>query len=53
VDSIYFSVVTMDTAGYGDIHPQFAVGKILALIIAVDSLLKTFIHLTVENYDIC
>ena len=35
VDSIYFSVVTMATVGYGDIHPQSTVGKILALILIV------------------
>jgi voltage-gated potassium channel len=35
VDSIYFSVVTMATVGYGDIHPQSLVGKILALILIV------------------
>lgn len=33
VDSIYFSVVTMATVGYGDIHPQSSAGKILALIL--------------------
>jgi len=35
VDSIYFSVVTMATVGYGDIHPQSTGGKILALILIV------------------
>jgi hypothetical protein len=35
VDSIYFTIVTMATVGYGDIHPQSNVGKILALILIV------------------
>ncbi len=33
VDSIYFAIVTMATVGYGDIHPQSNVGKVLALIL--------------------
>lgn len=35
VDAIYFSIVTMATVGYGDIHPQSAIGKILALLLIV------------------
>ena len=34
-DAIYFSIVTMATVGYGDIHPQSEIGKILALLIIV------------------
>jgi voltage-gated potassium channel len=34
-DAIYFSIVTMATVGYGDIHPQTDMGKILALIIII------------------
>lgn len=34
-DAVYFTIVTMATVGYGDIHPQSLVGKILALIIIV------------------
>lgn len=34
-DAIYFTIVTMATVGYGDIHPQTQIGKILALIIIV------------------
>ena len=35
LDSIYFSIVTMATVGYGDIHPQTEIGKFLALIIII------------------
>jgi hypothetical protein len=35
VDAIYFSIVTMATVGYGDLHPQTAAGKILALVLIV------------------
>lgn len=34
-DAIYFSIVTMATVGYGDIHPQTEIGKILALVIII------------------
>ena len=34
-DAIYFSIVTMATVGYGDIHPQTEVGKMLVLIIII------------------
>ena len=35
VDAAYFSIVTMATVGYGDIHPQSALGKILALVLII------------------
>jgi hypothetical protein len=35
MDAIYFSIVTMATVGYGDIHPQTEIGKILTLIIII------------------
>ena len=35
VDAIYFSIVTMATVGYGDIHPQTEIGKILTLLIII------------------
>lgn len=34
-DAFYFTIVTMATVGYGDIHPQTDIGKFLALIIIV------------------
>ena len=35
MDSIYFSIVTMATVGYGDIHPQTTLGKILTLALII------------------
>ncbi len=35
IDSIYFSIVTMATVGYGDIHPQTDIGKFITLIIII------------------
>ena len=51
VDSIYFSVVTMATVGYGDIHPQSAVGKILALILIIGGV-GTFLGVVASITDI-
>ena len=51
VDSIYFSVVTMATVGYGDIHPQSSVGKILALILIVGGV-GTFLGVVASITDI-
>lgn len=34
-DALYFTIVTMATVGYGDIHPQTDIGKLLALIIII------------------
>jgi voltage-gated potassium channel len=34
-DAIYFSIVTMATVGYGDLHPQTDIGKFLTLIIII------------------
>jgi len=35
MDAIYFSIVTMATVGYGDIHPHTEIGKILTLLVIV------------------
>jgi hypothetical protein len=34
-DAFYFSIVTIATVGYGDIHPATHVGKILAIILII------------------
>lgn len=51
VDSIYFSFVTMATVGYGDIHPQSTLGKILALILIVGGV-GTFLGVVASVTDI-
>jgi hypothetical protein len=50
-DSIYFSVVTMATVGYGDIHPLSPLGKILALILIVGGV-GTFLGVVARITDI-
>jgi len=35
VDAFYFSIVTVATVGYGDIHPTTTLGKILAIALIV------------------
>lgn len=35
VDALYFSVVTVATVGYGDIHPATSAGKLLAVTVIV------------------
>jgi voltage-gated potassium channel len=51
VDSVYFSIVTMATVGYGDIHPQSAFGKILALVLIIGGV-GTFLGLVAGITDI-
>ena len=34
-DAFYFTVVTIATVGYGDIHPNAQTGKILAVVLIV------------------
>ncbi len=35
LDAFYYSVVTVATVGYGDIHPTTAMGKVLAIVLIV------------------
>lgn len=35
IDSLYFSVVTVATVGYGDIHPTSPSGKLLAVVLII------------------
>ena len=51
VDAIYFSVVTMATVGYGDIHPTSDVGKILVLVLIVGGV-GTFLGVVASITDI-
>jgi voltage-gated potassium channel Kch len=51
LDSLYFSVVTLTTVGYGDLSPQTAVGKIFTIIYIILGLgiLSSFIVLLAEH----
>ena len=51
-DAIYFSIVTMATVGYGDIHPQTDIGKILTLIIIIGGV-GTFLGVIASIRFIC
>lgn len=35
LDALYFSIVTISTVGYGDIHPMSQEGKLLAIVIII------------------
>ncbi len=50
-DAIYFSIVTMATVGYGDIHPQSEIGKFLALVIIVGGV-GTFLSVVASITDL-
>jgi voltage-gated potassium channel len=51
VDAVYFSIVTMATVGYGDIHPQSLAGKILALLLIVGGV-GTFLGVVASVTDV-
>ena len=51
VDAIYFAIVTMATVGYGDIHPQSSIGKVLALILIVGGV-GTFLGIVASITDL-
>lgn len=50
-DAIYFSIVTMATVGYGDIHPLSGIGKILAIILIIGGV-GTFLGVVASITDI-
>ena len=50
-NAIYFSIVTMATVGYGDIHPQTEIGKILALIVIIGGV-GTFLGIIASVTDL-
>jgi len=51
VDAAYFSIVTMATVGYGDIHPQSVLGKILAIVLIVGGV-GTFLGVVASITDL-
>ncbi len=51
IDSLYFTVVTLTTVGYGDLHPETTVGKVFTvfyLLIGV-GVLVAFLTLTARH----
>ncbi len=50
-NAIYFSIVTMATVGYGDIHPQTPIGKILTIIIIIGGV-GTFLSVVASITDV-
>lgn len=50
-DAAYFSIVTMATVGYGDIHPQTAPGKILAIVLIIGGV-GTFLGVVASITDL-
>jgi len=51
VDAIYFSIVTMATVGYGDIHPQHVIGKLLAIVLIIGGV-GTFLGIVASVIDL-
>ena len=51
LDSLYFSVVTLTTVGYGDLSPQTSLGKIFTMVYIILGLgiLSSFIVLLAEH----
>ncbi|HBT88399.1 potassium channel family protein [Desulfobacter sp.] len=51
INAIYFSIVTMATVGYGDIHPKTEIGKILTIIIIIGGV-GTFLSIVASITDV-
>ena len=53
VDSLYFSVITLTTIGYGDFSPATDAGKIFTLVYTMIGLgvILSFIHTIYHHYD--
>ena len=51
VDALYFTVVTVATVGYGDIHPATVAGKVVAMIIIVTGV-GTFLGVVANATDL-
>jgi len=51
VDAVYFSIVTMATVGYGDIHPESAIGKLLAIVLIIGGV-GTFLGIVASITDL-
>lgn len=53
IDSIYFSIITLTTIGYGDFSPQTNAGKIFTIfyIIIGIGIILTFVNTVYDHYD--
>lgn len=53
IDSIYFSVITLSTIGYGDFSPQTDAGKLFAIlyIIIGVGIILNFIQTVYQHYE--
>ena len=53
IDSLYFSVITLTTIGYGDFSPKTDAGKLFTIIYILIGLgmILTFIHTVYNHYD--
>lgn len=53
IDSIYFSVITLTTIGYGDFAPQTDIGKLFTVVYIIIGLgmILTFINAVYEHYN--
>ncbi len=50
-DAVYFSIVTMATVGYGDLHPVTGIGKLLTLVIIIGGV-GTFLGVIASITDV-
>ncbi|WP_236974748.1 potassium channel family protein [Membranihabitans maritimus] len=53
IDSLYFSVITLTTIGYGDFSPQTSVGKLFTIFYILMGLgmILSFIHTVYNHYN--
>ena len=46
IDSLYFSMVTMSTVGYGDLSPTMAGSRVFTIIYIVVGIVSVFVRLS-------
>ena len=50
VDSLYFSIMTMSTIGYGDLTPHTAVGKVITMIYSFIGIAMAFYFVSLISH---